>query len=110
MPLPATSPEALAQAIATFDAELRESEAWRGWERNLNYEHAISRDGKLYPVKQIISMATGVPHDSFSGGPEANSYVTSYGLRVVPVRPEYLLLRSNIGAKWQDSPGQRYHF
>src|SRR5262249_32640134 len=37
---------------------------------------------KLYPVKQIISIATGASVASFSGGREANNYVIDRGFKV----------------------------
>ena len=66
-----------------FDKELRDTEEWFGWEQKGTYKYAIVHDGRRYPVKQIISMATGETKASFSGGFEANSYVSKRGLSVV---------------------------
>jgi hypothetical protein len=85
MTIPATSREALLESLETFDRDLRSLPEWRGWETNGNYEHGISFNDHLYPPKQIISMATGLPKNQFSGGPEANGYLTSYGFEIVPL-------------------------
>src|SRR2546428_14118513 len=79
-----------------FDAKERNAAEWSGWEQNANYEHAIVRDGKRYPVKHIVSIATGVPKTEFSGGPEANSYVEKLGFAVEPVRSGGIALERQI--------------
>src|SRR5215212_3704651 len=71
-----------------FDKELRDTKEWSSWEQKGTYKYAIVRDGQRYPVKQIISMATGEPKTSFSGGYEANSYVNKRGLSTVPLESE----------------------
>ena len=69
MALPPVSRDSLIDALRGFDREERNKEEWQGWQMNANYEHAIQFERQLYPVKQIISLATGMPKDSFSGGP-----------------------------------------
>jgi len=86
MTIPATTREAILGSLEEFDRDLRSSPEWVGWETNGNYEHAMSFDEHLYPPKQIISMATGLPKSQFSGGPEANGYLSSYGFEIVPLR------------------------
>jgi 5-methylcytosine-specific restriction enzyme B len=86
MPLPPVPPSAVEAAMDEFDELLRGAPEWADWESNRNYEHAIVRDGHRYPVKQIVSMATGTPKTEFAGGPEANSYVQKLGYSVEPVR------------------------
>ena len=113
MALPPVSRDSLIDALRGFDREERNKEEWQGWQMNANYEHAIQFERQLYPVKQIISLATGMPKDSFSGGPESNNYVTNLGFEVVRLHDEaqpYLLLRSTPGGRWQDAPGRSYHF
>jgi hypothetical protein len=60
--------KALLEAMEEFDKELRGTEEWSGWEQKGTYKYAIVHDGQHYPVKQIISMATGEPKTTFSGG------------------------------------------
>jgi hypothetical protein len=113
MALPPVSRDRIVDAMKSFDREERDKEEWRDWQSDANYEHAIQYEGRLYPVKQIISMATGASKVSFSGGPESNIYVGNLGFEVVRLRDnaqQYLLLRSTPGARWQDAPGRSYHF
>jgi hypothetical protein len=80
--LPPTTKENILAALATFDNDLRSSEAWNSWEANANHLYALEQDDKLYPVKQIVSMATGIPRTGFAGGSQANRYLESYGFRI----------------------------
>ncbi len=81
--IPDVPREKLLQAMEEFDKELRNTEEWFNWEQKGPYKYAIVHDGQRYPVKQIISMATGEPRTNFSGGYEANSYVSKRGFSVV---------------------------
>jgi hypothetical protein len=79
----------LIAAMSTFDRDLRSTSEWSGWEQNNAYKYAIRDEDqdRLYPVKQIISLATGVPPSEFSGGEaHANAYVRDRGFDVVPLR------------------------
>jgi 5-methylcytosine-specific restriction enzyme B len=94
--IPDVSRTKLLQAIEEYDTNLRDTPEWANWESKDTYKYAIVHDDKRYPVKQIIRMATGAT--VFSGGEEANNYVTKRGLSVVPLE--------NAGAE-QDSLGLR---
>ena len=85
MPLPSVSAEQISLAMARFDNELRTNPEWVNWEDNQSHRYAISKDNKLYPVKQIVSMATGVDVNTFSGGSEANNYVKERGFEIDPL-------------------------
>lgn len=65
--LPETSRSEILQALEEFDDEHRGEGRWADWQSNRNHKYAIEREGRLYPVKKIISMATGRPTNSFSG-------------------------------------------
>lgn len=80
--IPATTRDAHLQAMDIFDREQRDSPDWSEWEHWRNFKHAIRYEGRLYPVKQVISLATSAPVSSFSGGPEANSYAERHGLEI----------------------------
>jgi 5-methylcytosine-specific restriction protein B len=69
-----------------FDQELRDTEEWANWEQSQTHKYAIAENGQRYPVKQIIRMATG--DSDFSGGYEANSYVTKRGFSIVSLRDD----------------------
>ena len=60
MPIRVVATEALADAMARFDRDFRDATEWASWEQNKAYLYAIEHDGRRYPVKQIISMATGM--------------------------------------------------
>jgi hypothetical protein len=48
--------------------------------------YAIEYEGKRYPIKQIVSMATEIPVSDFSGGQaagDANQYVADRGFKIV---------------------------
>lgn len=83
--IPETTREALLDAMATFDREQRDTPAWMDWEGHRNHKYAIRHDGRLYPVKEIISLATNVPTERFWGGNQSNAYVQKYGFEVTPI-------------------------
>jgi hypothetical protein len=80
--LPPVPAETIKSAMARFDAELRTTSAWANWQNDRRHKFAINDNDKLYPVKQIVSMATNAAPSSFGGGTEANGYVESRGFRV----------------------------
>jgi predicted HNH restriction endonuclease len=89
MPIANVPAEALRAAMGRFDRELRNTPDWADWEQNKAHRHAIEHYGRRYPVKQIVSMATGTPVSDFSGGQaagDANQYVTACGFPIVELR------------------------
>jgi hypothetical protein len=89
MAIPSVLAEALRDAMGRFDRELRHTANWVNWEQDRRHRYAIEHDGRGYPVKQIISMATGMRVRDFSGGSgpgDANRYVTSRGFAIVKLR------------------------
>jgi 5-methylcytosine-specific restriction protein A len=89
MPIPQVMTEALSHAMARFDRDFRTTPDWADWEQNRAHLYAIEHDGQRYPVKQIVSMATGLPVSEFSGGEaagDANQYVVARGFAVVELR------------------------
>ena len=88
MTIPEVPPEALQQAMDRFDKELRNTAYWANWQQDETYKYAIQRNDRFYPVKQIVSLATGIPVSAFSGGDQANGYVEARGLKVVALPRE----------------------
>lgn len=84
--LPQTSREKVLEALRDFDSRLRDAGEWANWEGKLSHLYAISHEGRLYPVKQIVSMATGVPRIEFGGGDPSNRYARQYGFDVIRLR------------------------
>lgn len=81
--LPIVESNAIQRSIDKFDAQLRDQPDWQGWELKASQKYAIESGGKLYPPKQIVSMATGKPVSTFSGGPSTNSYLQRLGYKII---------------------------
>lgn len=79
----------LLQAMAEFDHALRETDQWSQWAENKAHKYAIRHEGRLYPVKHIVSLASGVPVRVFNGGKSsghANGVAQTAGFEIVPLR------------------------
>jgi 5-methylcytosine-specific restriction protein A len=111
---PKLTEKSVLAAMREFDAELRDTEEWKGWEDNKAHLYAAKHDGKLYPVKKIASIASGIPVRSFSGGRragDANSLMEDVGFKVIPLRggnPDWtrdeLILALNVYLKHRPNP------
>lgn len=77
--------EALEDAMRRFDRDLRDSPDWQEWDNNTNHHYAIRWQGRLYPVKHIVHLATGVPVHDLRGRRQRNAMVKNLGLEVVPL-------------------------
>lgn len=75
----------LESALQEFDTNLRARPEWTGWESNAAQRFALIFDGRRYPPKKIISMATGIPVSSFSGGRQSNAYLRQLGFEIVGI-------------------------
>jgi len=51
-----------------FDQAHRQLKKWSGWEENKAHKYAIENSGRRYPVKKIISIATGLHVSEFGEG------------------------------------------
>lgn len=71
--------DTILKALTEFDTSLRPSHEWLNWDSNKAQSWALEHDGRLYPPKKIVSMATGAGVSSFSGGPETNTYLDARG-------------------------------
>lgn len=83
--IPKSSKEEISKSLFVFDNEFRNLDGWVDWEKNKAQKWAISNDGKIYPPKKIISIATKVPVNNFSGGPESNDYLEELGFKIIPL-------------------------
>lgn len=86
MAIPDVSKERIIEAIGQFDIHSRESRDWVGWEQKRNHKYALKYEDNLYPVKEIIRLATG--YRDFSGGTVANNYLERLGFDVVQLKGE----------------------
>lgn len=58
---------------------------WIGWETRMTQKYLIRHEGKFYPPKMIISLATGLPRSEFNGGSQSIRYLAKYNVRVEPI-------------------------
>jgi len=82
MALPDVSRENLIDAMQRFDVELRGRPEWANWETGAGQKYAVEHNGRLYPPKGVISLATGRDRDSFSGGEQSNGYFAARGFTI----------------------------
>ncbi|VVQ04151.1 hypothetical protein PS941_02891 [Pseudomonas fluorescens] len=83
MVIKAVSKERIGSAMLEFDHKFRSRPEWQDWENNQAHRYAINAGGELYPVKKIISLATGISVGEFSGGHPANRYLKKRGFTIV---------------------------
>jgi putative restriction endonuclease len=85
MPIP-VSPANLLAALRRFDKELRGTKQWSNWAFKQSHRYAIRHKGQLYPVKQVVSLATGIPVSRLNGGVSpgsTNRLVEGIGFEVI---------------------------
>ncbi|WP_224984855.1 HNH endonuclease [Geomonas agri] len=92
------SADQLQKAMEDFDQNMRNHAEWSAWTENRSYKFAIMYNGRIYPVKQILAMATGHPKNSFSGGAEANTVVKACGLKIISLRASSWSIKSDSDA------------
>lgn len=85
--VPDVSRDQLLAAMAAFDNDERQAPPWHGWENDTRHKWAIVESARRYPVKHVIATATGIPTSAFSGGEQANAYVTKRGFTVAALNP-----------------------
>ena len=104
-------------AMALFDQEQRGHGEWEHWQDNENHVYAIEHNGNLYPVKQIVSLASGIARSDFTGGivpHDANPHVERLGFKVITIRdpkrrnPDWsrdeLILALDAYLRWKGNP------
>jgi len=58
--LPSVSRGQIEAALAKFDAEYRDSPEFAGWKVKESQRFGLRFDGRLYPPKKIVSLATAL--------------------------------------------------
>lgn len=86
MPLPSVTDVEIHSAASQFDAEMAAQPELAKWQSDNAFKYGVRIGGKLYPVKRIIEMATGVSVDTFHGGRESIEYLRKRGFEVEPLR------------------------
>jgi len=87
--LPETTRSEILQAFQRFDKQKRGEDRWDDWQSSGSYNYAIEHEGRLYPVKEIVSMATGRSNQSFHTK-QAISYLDDRGFDVARLRKQSL--------------------
>lgn len=78
------SAEDIRKAMREFDEQYLDSGDYEGWFSKGNYKYAVQKDKRFYPVKYILSEATGIASSDFSGGDQANTIFRKLGFQIVP--------------------------
>jgi energy-coupling factor transporter ATP-binding protein EcfA2 len=77
--IPNVEPDEIKKALQAFDSQKRGSPEWIAWESKENYRYAIAWKGRLYPVKEIVRMATRA--DDFTSS-QARDYLEDKGFTI----------------------------
>lgn len=70
-------------AMQAFDATYPDTNDYDNWLDKATYKYAVSREGRLYPPKHILSEATGISTADFSGGEQTNRVFEQLGFEVI---------------------------
>jgi len=70
-------------ALRQFDSAYRDTNDYDGWLDKRTYKYAVRHDGRLYPCKHILSVASGFDLTEFGGGQQTNSKFEGLGFEVV---------------------------
>jgi 5-methylcytosine-specific restriction protein A len=84
--IPAVEKAIIEQALLKFDREFRATPEWADWEHNKTHEFAIHASDRLYPVNKVISLATELPVNEFTGSVPINGYLSARGFEIVDLR------------------------
>ena len=68
-------------AMHRFDLEMRDTPEWRNWEGDKNHKFAFISNGHRYPMKEIISLATGTPKANLAVAKRASGSPPNWDLR-----------------------------
>ncbi|PRX18490.1 dynein-related subfamily AAA family protein [Orenia metallireducens] len=88
MAIPDMSREEIIEALNKFDHNYRDTEEWIDFTLDKRHKYVIKYEDKTYPVKEIIRIAGDYNVPSFSGGREANSYLSQRGFEIVELDNE----------------------
>jgi len=84
MAFPDVTPEVILEAMNKFDREQRNTPAWEKWMEYENFRYALVHNERPYPVKQIVSIATGVDLKDFNSN-TARNYLELKGFVIIPL-------------------------
>lgn len=75
--------QAILDALHEFARQHPDTDTYDSWLEKGTYKYAIQYDGRMYPPKHILSMATGIPTADFNGGEQTNHVFRQLGFDVV---------------------------
>ena len=82
MAIPPSTREQLIQALETFDRDYRTQTEFSNFESKKSQKYVLEYEGRMYPPKMIIHLATGIERRSLNGGDESNNYLKKYGFEI----------------------------
>ena len=108
MTIPETTSENLINSLNDFDENYRSNAEWVDWNLSRKHKHAIKYNGNIYPMKFIISLATGMNRQEFSGGEESIRYIKGRNLDVVSLHlPEKSVIENYFHDEILSNPEKR---
>ena len=66
-------------ALHEFGRQHPNTDSYDSWLEKGNYKYSVPYDGRKYPPKHILSMATGISTDDFNGGEQTNRVFRQLG-------------------------------
>ena len=69
-------------ALHEFASQHPNPETYDDWLQKGTYKYAVRYDGRMYPPKHIMSMATGISTTDFNGGEQTNRVFRQLGFDV----------------------------
>ena len=100
MAIPPSTREQLIEAIAKFDRDYRSLPEFSSFDSKKSQKYALEFEGRTYPPKMIIHLATGIERRSFNGGEESNNYLKKYGFEVNSLSTETRFRNINEVITW----------
>lgn len=85
MSIPDVDTTRIEQALRDFDAQKRGRDEWANWESDGRFAYAILWQGRRYPVKEIVRMATDATDFITT---QARSYLEQRGFQIVRLDSE----------------------
>ena len=79
--------DAVIQAINDFSEEFPNTENYRhNWVNNQAHKYAILYKNKKYPPKEVLSRATNIERENFSGGvARTNKILDNLGFKIIGI-------------------------
>lgn len=90
--IPNVNREQLLNAIEYFDSNLRAAPTWQDWLDRDEQQFALSHDGRLYPLKTIVELASGLSATEFTGGDPAYRFLDKRGFSLARINDPAALL------------------